>query len=60
MKTMRKLAVIVLSAIVLATGFVGVASAQQKPFTAATNYMSNAGYARYLSHLQSGQWMLVP
>ncbi len=60
MKTMRKLAVIVLSTIVLATGFVGVASAQQKPFTAAGNYMSSAGYARYLNYLQTGQWTLVP
>ena len=60
MKTMRKLEVIVLSAVILATGFVGVAAAQQSPFTAATNYMSLAGYARYLNHVQSGQWTLVP
>lgn len=59
MKTMRKLAVIVLSAVVLATGFVGVASAQGKPFSSATNYMSQAGYTRYLHYLQTGQWTLV-
>jgi len=38
---------------------VGVAAAQQSPFTAATNYMSLAGYARYLNHVQSGQWTLA-
>jgi hypothetical protein len=62
-KTMRTLAVIVLGIMMLSAAFVGIASAQPSlntstvtPFSAEMNFMSQAGYARYLNHLQSGQW----
>jgi hypothetical protein len=64
MKTMQKLAVLVLGVVVLSAVFVGVASAQQfpnvanlTPFTAQTHFMSLPGYVRYLSHQQSNQWI---
>jgi hypothetical protein len=61
----QKLAVVVLGVLVLsAVAFVGVASAQQyptvsnlTPFTAETNFMSLAGYLRYLNHQTTGQWL---
>ncbi len=60
---MKKLAVIVLAVAMLSAAFVGVASAQPAPntanltaFSAQTNFMSQAGYARYLNHQQTGQW----
>lgn len=64
MKTMQKLAVVVLGVVVLSAVFVGVASAQQfpnvanlTPFSSETNFMSLPGYLRYLSHQQSNQWI---
>jgi hypothetical protein len=67
MKTMQKLAVIVLGVVMLSATFAGVASAQQypivsnlTPFSAETNYMSLAGYLRYVNHQQSGAWLTVP
>jgi hypothetical protein len=60
---MKTLAVIVLSVVMLSVAFVGVASAQQDsrtanltPFSAEMNFMSEAGYLRYLNHQQTGQW----
>jgi hypothetical protein len=62
-KTMKQLAVIVLSVMMLSAAFVGVASAQQSPntatliaFSASMNFMSEAGYQRYVNHQQTGQW----
>ena len=64
MNITQKLAVIVLGVIVLSAAFVGVASAQQypnvsnlTPFSPETNFMSLAGYFRYLSHQTTGQWL---
>ena len=64
MKTMRKLAVIVLGVALFSAALAGVASAQQypnvntlTPFTAQTNFMSLPGYLRYVSHQQTGQWL---
>lgn len=60
---MKTLAVIVLTVVMLSAGFVGIASAQQyskeanlTPFSAQMNFMSEAGYTRYLNHQQTGQW----
>jgi len=60
---MKTLAVIVLAVLMLSATFVGVASAQSvpntatlTPFSAEMNFMSQAGYTRYLNHQQSGQW----
>jgi hypothetical protein len=60
---MKTLAVIVLGVAMLAAGFVGVASAQVyskesnlTPFSAQANFMSQAGYTRYVNHQQTGQW----
>lgn len=60
---MKKLAVIVLGIMMLSAAFAGVASAQPSPntatltpFRAEMNFMSQAGYTRYLNHLQTGQW----
>jgi hypothetical protein len=67
MKTLQKLAVIVLGVVMLSATFAGVASAQQAPnvanltpFSAETNYMSLVGYLRYVNHQQTGQWLTVP
>jgi hypothetical protein len=63
-KIMRKFAVIVLGVVMLSAALSGIASAQQYPsvssltaFSASTNYMSQAGYLRYLVHQQTGQWL---
>jgi hypothetical protein len=60
---MKKLAVIVLGIMMFSAAFVGVAAAQPSPntatlapFSAEMNFMSQAGYTRYLNHLQTGQW----
>lgn len=60
---MKKLAVIVLGIMMLSAAFVGVASAQPSPntatlspFSAEMNFMSQAGYTRYMNHVQTGQW----
>jgi len=59
---MKQLAVIVLSILMLSTAFVGIASAQVSrtanltAFSPSMNFMSEAGYARYLNHQQTGQW----
>lgn len=60
---MNILAVMILGVVMLSTGFVGVASAQVyskvailAPFSLHANYMSEAGYTRYLKHQQTGQW----
>jgi hypothetical protein len=67
MKTMQKLAVIVLGAVMFSAMFAGMASAQPNPnvsnlapFSAETNYMSLAGYLRYVNHQHTGQWLTVP
>jgi len=68
---MRKIAILVLSVMVLS--FAGAAMAQTtpasqtqgqypsvanlKPFAAEANYMSLAGYLRYLVFQQTGQWL---
>ena len=64
MKSIRKLAVIVLGVAVFSAALAGVASAQQypsvstlTPYTAQTNFMSLPGYLRYVSHQQTGQWL---
>ena len=61
---MRKLAVIVLGVVMLSGALSGIASAQQypsvsnlTPFSASADYMSLAGYLRYLVHQQTGQWL---
>lgn len=59
---MKQLAVIVLSVMMLSAAFVGIASAQESrtanltAFSAPMNFMSEAGYLRYLNHQQTGQW----
>lgn len=60
---MKTLAVIVIALALLSATFVGVASAQSvpntatlTPFSAEMNFMSQAGYTRYLNHQQTGQW----
>ncbi len=59
---MKQLAVIVIAVAMLSAAFVGVAAAQSPtkatltPFSAEMNFMSLAGYTRYLNHQQSGQW----
>jgi len=67
MKIMQMLMVIALGVVVLSATFVGIASAQQNPnvsnltpFSAEANYMSLAGYLRYVNHQQTGQWLTVP
>lgn len=67
MKTMQKLAVIVLGVVMFSATFAGMASAQPNPnvsnltpFSAETNFMSLAGYLRYVNHQQTGQWLTVP
>ena len=61
---MRKFAVVVLGAVMFSAALSGIASAQQYPsvssltaFSTSTNYMSQAGYLRYLTHQQTGQWL---
>ena len=68
---MRKLAVIVLGVVMLSAALSGIASAQQNPtvsnlnpnvstltpFSASADYMSPAGYLRYLMFQQTGQWL---
>ncbi len=59
---MKQLAIIVLAIAMLSAAFVGVAAAQSlnkatlTPFSADMNFMSQAGYTRYLNHVQTGQW----
>ena len=59
---MQQLAVIVLRVMMLSAAFVGVASAQDLrtanliAFSPSMNFMSEAGYIRYLDHQQTGQW----
>jgi hypothetical protein len=65
-KTMKKLAIIVLGIMLLSAASAGVASAQPSPntankatltpFSAEMNFMSQAGYTRYLNHVQTGEW----
>lgn len=61
---MRKLVTVVLGVAVLSAALSGLAMAQSypnvsglTPFSASTNYMSLAGYLRYLTHQQTGQWL---
>ena len=61
---MRTLAIVVLGVMMLSVAFASVASAQQPPnvtsltaFSAETQFMSLAGYLRYLTHQQTGQWL---
>ena len=67
MKTVQKLAFIVLGVVMLSATFAAMASVQQAPnvsnltpFFAETHYMSLAGYLRYVNHQQTGQWLTVP
>jgi hypothetical protein len=60
---MRKGAVVV-GLLLLSSLFPSAAFAQQypkvgniKPFSAAAHFMSLPGYLRYLTHLQTGQWL---
>jgi hypothetical protein len=61
---MRKLIVLALAVVFFAVIVTGTASAQQypnvanlKPFSAEADFMSLAGYLRYVTHQQTGQWM---
>ena len=61
---MRKVAVVVLGVVMFSAALSSIASAQQSPsvssltaFSASTNYMSQAGYLRYLMHQQTKQWV---
>lgn len=61
---MGKFAVVVLGVVMLSAALSGIASAQQSPsvssltaFSASANYMSQAGYRRYLTHQQTKQWL---
>jgi hypothetical protein len=63
---MRKLIVLVLAVVSFAVILTGTASAQQypnvanlKPFSAEADFMSLAGYLRYVTHQQTGQWMTL-
>jgi hypothetical protein len=63
-KIMLKLAVIVLGVVMLSAALSGVASAAQypsvstlSPFSPSANFMSQAGYLRFLMHQQTGQWL---
>jgi len=67
MRFLGKTAIIVLGIVMLSAALSGIASAQQypvvsnlTPFSASTNYMSLAGYLRYVSHQQSNQWLTYP
>jgi hypothetical protein len=60
---MKRLASIVLGVMLLSAALAGVASAQEPPkltkltaFSGQANFMSEAGYTRYLKHGQTGQW----
>jgi len=59
---MKQLAVIVLSVMMLSVAFVGIVSAQDMrtanltAFSPGMNFMSEAGYLRYLNYQQTGQW----
>jgi len=64
MRFLGKTALIMLSIVMLSAALTGIASAQQypivsnlTPFSASTNYMSLAGYLRYVSYQQSNQWL---
>jgi hypothetical protein len=64
MEIIKKFAVIALGVVLLSTGFVGVASAQQYPnvtslipFSPETKFMSLPGYFRYLNHQATGVWL---
>jgi hypothetical protein len=69
---MRKVVLGLLGSLVLSTVFAGVASAaspatpaiptvanvaKMRAFSPESDYMSLAGYFRYVSHLASGQWL---
>jgi hypothetical protein len=61
---MRKLAVIALGVVMLSAALSGIASAAQypsvsnlSPFSASANFMSQAGYLRFLMHQQTGLWL---
>jgi hypothetical protein len=61
---LRKFVVLAVAVGVAWSVFTGLASAQQypnvgnlKPFSAETNFMSLAGYLRYLVHQQTSQWI---
>jgi hypothetical protein len=63
---MRKLIVLALAVVFFAVTLTGTASAQQypnvanlKPFSAEADFMSLAGYLRYVTHQQTGQWMTL-
>jgi hypothetical protein len=61
---LRKLLIFTVAVGVAWSVFTGLTSAQSypnvgnlKPFSAETNFMSRAGYLRYLVHQQTGQWL---
>jgi hypothetical protein len=61
---MRKLVTVLMGAAVLSVALSGMAMAQSYPnvsgltsFSASADYMSLAGYLRYLTHQQTGQWL---
>jgi hypothetical protein len=63
---MRKLIVLALAVVFFGVIVTGMASAQQypnvanlKPFSAEADFMSLAGYLRYVTHQQTGQWMTL-
>jgi hypothetical protein len=67
MRFFGKIAVVVLAAVMLSTAYMGAASAQQypnvsnlTPFTASTQFMSLAGYLRYVAYQQSNTWLTEP
>ncbi len=64
MKTMKKLAVIVVGVVMISAAFAGVALAQKypdvgdmTPFSVQPNYMSLAGYLRFKNHQRTNQWL---
>lgn len=61
---MRRIMMVIIGLWVAVGIFAGQAAAQQypsvnnlKPFSAETNFMSRAGYLRYLVHQQNAQWI---
>jgi hypothetical protein len=63
---MRKLIVLALAVVFFTVIVTGTASAQQypnvanlKPFSAEADFMSLAGYLRYVTQQQTGQWMTL-
>jgi len=64
MRFLRKTTVVMLGALMISAACMGAASAQQyanvtnlTPFTAQADFMSLAGYLRYVSYEQTNLWI---